>query len=114
MVGGVPLFLLWCAIWLMPVVDAFRQNRQILPAAAPIAIVVSAFVALTFTSLVDRNMSWMMVALGFSVACIQISRKGRRLGLAEQRELLYQPLISSGTAQHAGTAFPQAEQAHTS
>ena len=63
MSAGVPLFLLWCAVWLMPVVDGLRQDRRTLLHGASPAIVVPAFVALTFTSLVDRNMTWLVIAL---------------------------------------------------
>lgn len=80
MATGVPLFLVWCAIWLMPVADGFRQNRQLPLSAAPIAIVVPTFVALTFTSLIDRNMSWLMVALALSVPCVLIRRMSRHGG----------------------------------
>jgi hypothetical protein len=96
MTAGVPLFLVWFAVWLMPVADAFRLNRRSPAVAAPLAIVVPTFVALTFTSLVDRNMTWLMVALGLSVACAQLSRNGRhdsfRLKLASHRAGERQPV----------------------
>lgn len=78
MATGVPLFVLWCAVWFMPIRDGFRQNRQIPLLGVPIAIAVTAFVALTFTSLVDRNMSWPMVAMGLSVCGSAIARQSRR------------------------------------
>lgn len=74
MTAGVPLLMLWFAIWIMPVADGFRQNRQVSIFAAPIGIVVSTFVALTFTSLVDRNLTWLVVALALSVPCVLMRR----------------------------------------
>ena len=72
MTAGLPLFLVWFLVWLMPIADGFRQNRQAPIYAAPIGIVASTFVALTFTSLVDRNMTWLIVALALSVPCVLI------------------------------------------
>ena len=79
MATGLPLFSVWCAIWLMPVADGFRRDRQVPLFGAAIAIIVPTFVALTFTSLIDRNMSWLMVALALSASCVAFARGTRRV-----------------------------------
>jgi hypothetical protein len=113
--AGIPLCLVWCAIWLMPVIDGFRQNRQPLFIAAPVGIAATAFVALTFTSLVDRNMSWLMVALALSTACARLDRYSRgtryrslppRQGDEDDR------LAASGNKAREAFAARRAEPAH--
>ena len=78
MTAGVPILLVWFAIWMMPAIDGLRQNRKITLYAAPTGIVVSTFVGLIFTSLVDRNMTWLVIALALSASCVLIKRPPRR------------------------------------
>ena len=77
MTAGVPLFFIWLLVWLTPVAGIFRQRTRELAFVAPLAIVVTSFTALTFTSLVDRNMTWFMIALGLSASSLQIRRRAR-------------------------------------
>lgn len=81
MAAGVPLFLVWCYIWLMPIVDAWRLRSRRLDGAdlmeAPAAIVVPVMVALVATSIVDRNLTWPTIALGLAGPCIALSRQRR-------------------------------------
>lgn len=75
MVAGIPLFLLWCSIFLMPVVDGWRQRRdRSLLAAVPAAIIVPDMVALLFTSQGDRNLTWLLIALGLAGPCLIFAR----------------------------------------
>ena len=81
MTAGLPLSLLWFIVWLVPVADGFRQDRKIPLYASPIGIAIPTFVALIFTSLVDRNLTWLIVALAFSVPCVLIKQASGRHAL---------------------------------
>lgn len=76
MAAGVPLFLIWCGIWLMPIVDAWARRRQAdNMMEAPAVIIVTALTALIFTSIVDRNLTWATVAFGLAAPCMIIARR---------------------------------------
>ena len=78
MATGVPLFLLWCAIWLMALVDGWRTRRfGVLLTAAPTAIIVPVLIALTFTSMGDRNLTWLTIVLALSAPCLKFGRVER-------------------------------------
>ena len=66
--GGVPLFIVWCVVWLSPVVAGWRQRRgNGAPLAAmPAAVLVPVMVALIFTSSGDRNLIWPTIALALA------------------------------------------------
>lgn len=79
MAAGVPLFLLWCGIWLMPVVDAWRHRKmsgELIGVAA--AIMVPAMIALIFTSTIDRNLTWPTLALALAGPCLVIAQRQRK------------------------------------
>ena len=77
MTAGLPLFVIWCAVWLMPIAELWRQRRGTVPlAGAPAAILVPAMVALTFTSFIDRNLAWPVVALGLTLPGLTLGRVG--------------------------------------
>lgn len=73
MTAGVPLFLIWAAAWLMPIVRTWRSRPKKPDVASltgiPAALVVSPMVALLFTSLVDRNLVWPAIGLAVASAC---------------------------------------------
>ena len=76
MAAGIPLFLVWSCIWLMPIIDGWRWRQQ--PGnlmEAPAVIVVTALSALTFTSIVDRNLTWPTIALAMAAPCIILARR---------------------------------------
>lgn len=76
MAAGVPAFLLWMTVILMPVVEGWkrRHGEAGLLAIAPAAIMVPVAVALTFTSFIDRNLTWAIVALGLAGPCLSLGR----------------------------------------
>lgn len=75
MAGGVPTFLVWCVIWLLPIVEGWRHRREALLAIVPTTIIVPAMVAVTFTSIGDRNLTWPTIALGLAPACFAYGRR---------------------------------------
>lgn len=87
MAAGVPLFLLWCLIWSMPVVEGWRRRATdpLRLAAVPGAILVPVMTALTFTSFIDRNLTWPVIALGLGAPCLLIARRART---AARRDVL--------------------------
>lgn len=95
MAAGVLLFALWCLIWTMPVVDGWRRRRGEFGAlaVAPAAIVIPTMVALTFTSIGDRNLTWPTVALGLTAACLA-PRRARVVRGREASPLVARPAIS--------------------
>lgn len=80
MTAGVPLFALWAGVWAMPVIEGWQRRRGAHAhlAAVPTAIIVPAMVALTFTSFIDRNLTWPIVALGLTASCLTINRRPAR------------------------------------
>lgn len=76
MAAGLPLFGVWCWVWAMPVVEGWRRRGggDVL-AAAPAAIIVPVMTALTFTSIVDRNLTWPTIALALAPACFAAARR---------------------------------------
>ncbi|WP_375427115.1 O-antigen ligase family protein [uncultured Sphingomonas sp.] len=79
MTAGVPLFLVWCYIWLGPVVEAWRRRSRRFNGGdlmeAPAAIIVPVMVALVATSIIDRNLIWPTIALGLAGPCVALTRK---------------------------------------
>lgn len=76
MAGGIPLFVVWCCVWLMPIVDGWRQRGpDAILAAAPAAITVPAMIALIFTSFIDRNLTWPTIALALAPACLMFDKR---------------------------------------
>lgn len=79
MAAGIPLFLLWCGVWLMPIVDAWQRRKmsgEFIGAAA--AIMVPAMIALIFTSTIDRNLTWPTIALALAGPCLVIAQRQRK------------------------------------
>ena len=95
MAAGLPLFLLWCAVWLMPLVEGWRTRRgDPVLAAVPAALIVPSLVALVFTSIIDRNLTWPTIGLALAPACLALSRRGARAtGPARARRA--QPLVAT-------------------
>jgi len=87
MAAGIPLFLVWCWVWLMPIVDAWGRRQQAgNMMEAPAVIVVTALTAVIFTSLVDRNLAWPTLAFAMSAPCLIAARRQTRpLGTRPQR-----------------------------
>lgn len=79
MAAGVPALALWSVVWMMPVAEGWwhRRAEHARLAVAPAAMVVPAMVALTFTSIVDRNLTWPLIALGLAGPCLTVSRRAR-------------------------------------
>ncbi|MEH3158307.1 MAG: O-antigen ligase family protein [Sphingomonas taxi] len=79
MTAGIPLFLVWCGIWLFPVIVSWRRRH--LPGAdlleAPAAIIVPVMVAIAATSIIDRNLTWPTIALALAGPCLALSRQRR-------------------------------------
>jgi len=75
MAAGVPLFLAWSFVWLMPVVDGWRRRQVDNLMEAPAVIIVTAMSALTFTSIIDRVLTWPTVALAIAAPCVILARR---------------------------------------
>ncbi len=79
MAAGIPIFLIWCGIWLMPIIDAWKQQRHAENMMeAPAVIIVTALTALIFTSIVDRNLTWATLAFAIAAPCLIMARRHRR------------------------------------
>lgn len=97
MAAGVPAFLLWCCVWLMPIVDAWGRRRQADTLMEPSAVmVITAMTALTFTSIVDRNLTWPTIALALAAPCILATP--RRTRVRETRAMVSHPPLEAGYA----------------
>ena len=78
MAAGIPFFLVWCAVWLLPIIGLWRNRWQAPVVAGGSAVVlVPVLVALTFTSFVDRNLSWLAISLGLAAPSLSIGRLSR-------------------------------------
>lgn len=76
MAAGIPLFLVWASIWLMPIVDAWGRRRQAgNMMEAPAVIIVTSLTALIFTSILDRNLTWPTIALALAAPCLLAMRR---------------------------------------
>ena len=81
MASGLIGFAIWTAIWVtsiaMPWFNRPRgKSRRVLdPAEMPMAIIVTAMVALAFTSTIDRNMTWPVLALGLMGPALSLRPK---------------------------------------
>ena len=83
LIGGIPALFVWSYAWLMPIVESVilrKVNRGF--GVLPAAMIVPAFVALTFTSIIDRNLVWMFIGLAVAPACFRRSARGGRAELA--------------------------------
>jgi len=79
MAAGIPLFLIWCSIWLMPIVDAWKQRRRADNfMEAPAVIIVTSLTALIFTSFIDRNLTWTTMALALAAPCLIVTRRWQK------------------------------------
>ncbi len=76
MAAGIPLFLIWCYIWLGPVVEIWNKRSQRLSGGdlmeAPAAIIVPVMVALVATSIMDRNLIWPTIGLALTGPCLAL------------------------------------------
>jgi hypothetical protein len=80
MTAGVPLFLVWCAVWIMPMTESLRLRRSGSSiAVVPLAILAPTMVALAFTSLVDRNLTWPIIALALAPVCFAVAEQSRSM-----------------------------------
>lgn len=99
MTTGVPGFLLWLAIWLMPVMHCW-QRRKAAPAGAnpaevPVGIIAATMVALTATSAGDRNLSWPTIALALAGACAALAGRTDAIRPRPRRKLVASPIARS-------------------
>jgi hypothetical protein len=79
---GVPMFVVWVTIWILPVVRGWSRRRldrtdQNLAEVSP-AIIVTVSIALVATSFVDRSLTWLLIALAIAPACYALA------GVSEQ------------------------------
>ena len=83
MAAGVPWFVVWFLIWMTPILLVWRnrprgQARQSVDLAEmPMAMIMTAMLALTFTSTIDRNLCWPAIALGLISPCIVLRNATR-------------------------------------
>jgi len=82
LVTGVAGIAIWFALWLFPVIAAAKAKwsrngrRTQMPLEFPASALIACFVALLFTSPVDRNPSLVAIALGLIAATVRMSRRG--------------------------------------
>jgi O-antigen ligase len=83
MVAGLPGFTAWVLIWSTPVAMVWsnrpskRTRKWFDPAETPMAIIMTAMVCLIFTSAIDRNLSWPVIALGLVGPCLAFRKMVR-------------------------------------
>lgn len=77
MSAGLPLFFLWMSIWLFAVALEVNQRKKFPLLAVPSGMIVSCMTCLTFTSFVDRNTTWIIIALALG-SCISSSNAERQ------------------------------------
>jgi hypothetical protein len=77
MAAGIPLFFVWCWVWMAPVLETWYRRSRISrdPMEVTMAIIVPSMIALTFTSLVDRNLTWAILALGLAGPCSKLGQR---------------------------------------
>ena len=92
MTTGVPGFILWLTIWLMPIVRCWHVRKAAPPGAnpaeVPVGIIVATMVALTATSLGDRNLAWPTIALALSGACAALAGRTDAIRPRPRRKLV--------------------------
>lgn len=93
MAAGVPWFVVWAAIWALPMVRAWRVRRSAAPgpnpAEVPFGIVVATMVTIAATSIVDRNVTWPTIALALIGPCVALARtRGSRQAAPRPRRAL--------------------------
>lgn len=73
MVTGLSGFMIWAFIWLstacrvmMRSGQGSEQARRTGLTMLPVAIIVTACISLTFTSMIDRNLYWLLIAVAFA------------------------------------------------
>jgi O-antigen ligase len=78
MAAGLPLFFVWCCIWLAPVVEAWRHPARGTVdndlVEVPAAMIVPVMIAITATSLIDRNLDWPIIAIALAGPCFALAR----------------------------------------
>ena len=77
MTAGVPMFIGWVLIWSLPVLRSW-QLRKAAPAGrnlaeVPASMIITVMVALSVTSMIDRNMAWPTLALGLAGSCFALA-----------------------------------------
>jgi hypothetical protein len=79
---GIEGLLLWLGFWISPLLVAFkaqsraRRMKYSVPLEIPCSILTAIFVALIFTSPIDRNPSLIALALAFAAVLIRAARRG--------------------------------------
>jgi hypothetical protein len=83
LVTGVAGGLLWLGLWIYPITASIRvksslykKGRQQMPLELPTAVLAACFVALLFTSPIDRNPAMVAMALGLTAAMLRIAQRG--------------------------------------
>jgi len=89
LVTGVAGGLLWLGLWIYPITASMStksrlRKQQQMPLELPAAGLAACFVALLFTSPIDRNPSMVALVLGFIAAMIRIAR--REIAASRKRE----------------------------
>lgn len=103
MAAGIPLFIVWCCIWLGPVYTAWRHPARDTVEAVdlvgvPVAIIIPVMVGISATSIMDRNLNWPVIALALAGSCFAL---GRHQTTARSRQR--SPLIQVGTSTSVST-----------
>ena len=100
MVAGVPLFLVWCLIWLTPVIDGWTRRSMWADGipGLPSAIVVTFIVAIAASAITERNLIWPTIALALAGPCSRVTsrREARRVVPPTARRLPDAPVIALG------------------
>jgi hypothetical protein len=89
MAAGIPMFVVWCGVWLMPIADAWRKRSRVNENLTEIghAMIVPVMVALIFTSIVDRNVTWAVIALSIAGPCSVLESRRQALNARQSRNL---------------------------
>lgn len=83
MTAGIPVFTIWAAIWILTVLFEWQNRKTRSLSAVPSAIVVAAMTCLIFTSFIDRNTTWFIIALGLASAISSVKRTNLRISKYE-------------------------------
>lgn len=79
MAGGVLIFAIWAMIWFSFILTEWKKRNNLPLSAAPAAIAVASMTCLTFTSFIDRNATWGIIALALG-SCVASSSPKRHKG----------------------------------
>lgn len=99
MTAGLPVFVIWATIWIFAVSFEWRKRRFSTLPAAPAAIIVSSMTCLIFTSFIDRNNTWAIIALGLASSIASVGRTTYKVPHGKEKQKIYERRISNVTAE---------------